>query len=93
MLKVLWVKWRDINHPLSGGAEVYMHEIAKRFTSAGHQLLARARGKPVIAVIHHLNRKIFFEELPLRKAILAHVMETVMPCLYSARALNQIEFI
>lgn len=29
-MKILILNWRDITHPLAGGAEVYIHEIGKR---------------------------------------------------------------
>jgi glycosyltransferase involved in cell wall biosynthesis len=34
-LRVLVVAWRDITHPWAGGAERYMHEIAKRWAAEG----------------------------------------------------------
>ena len=45
--------------------------------------LLRRGGKPVIALVHHLNREIYFEELPPNKALLAYLMETFMPPLYA----------
>jgi glycosyltransferase involved in cell wall biosynthesis len=44
----------------------------------------RSNGKPVVAIVHHLNREIYFEELPLRKALMAYIMEGFMPRLYSS---------
>ena len=35
-LKILIFNWRDNNHKWSGGAEVYVHEIAKRWVNKGH---------------------------------------------------------
>lgn len=29
-MKILIYNWRDITHPLGGGAELYVHELAKR---------------------------------------------------------------
>ena len=34
-LRVLIINWRDISHPWSGGAEIYMHEIGRRFAENG----------------------------------------------------------
>ena len=48
-LKILWFNWRCIKHPLAGGAEVYTHEIAKRLTLQGHDIVlvtSRANGLP-----------------------------------------------
>lgn len=35
-MKILIFNWMDITHPLSGGAEVVTHEIAKRLVQEGH---------------------------------------------------------
>lgn len=37
-MRILLINWQDINNPLSGGAEVYMHEIFKRIVSAGNEV-------------------------------------------------------
>jgi glycosyltransferase involved in cell wall biosynthesis len=34
-MRVLIMNWRDLTHPQSGGAEVYMHEMARRWTVEG----------------------------------------------------------
>lgn len=36
--RILIFNWRDIKHRLSGGAEVYIHELAKRWVKAGHSV-------------------------------------------------------
>ena len=38
-LRILWLNWRCIKHPLAGGAEVYTHEIAKRLAAQGHEIV------------------------------------------------------
>ena len=38
-LRILWLNWRDIKHPLAGGAEVYTHEVARRLTAKGHEVV------------------------------------------------------
>jgi glycosyltransferase involved in cell wall biosynthesis len=38
VLHVLILNWRDTNHVFAGGAEVYIHELAKRWVEAGHQV-------------------------------------------------------
>ncbi len=48
-LRILWMNWRDIRHPLAGGAEVYTHEVAKRLAARGHEVVlvtSRPRGLP-----------------------------------------------
>lgn len=35
-MKILILNWRDIKHPLAGGAEISTHEHAKRWVAAGH---------------------------------------------------------
>jgi glycosyltransferase involved in cell wall biosynthesis len=37
-LKVLWFNWRCWLNPEMGGAEVFTHEIAKRWVKAGHEV-------------------------------------------------------
>ncbi len=37
-LKILIYNWRDVRHVWSGGAEVYVHEIAKRWVMMGHRV-------------------------------------------------------
>ena len=37
-LRVLFLNWRDIANPDAGGAEVYTHEVAKRWVEEGHQV-------------------------------------------------------
>ena len=48
-LRVLVLNWRDIRHPQAGGAEQYMHQIARRWVAAGAHVTwftARAAGQP-----------------------------------------------
>lgn len=37
-LRILILNWRDIKHSWAGGAEVYIHELAKRWVADGHQV-------------------------------------------------------
>ena len=37
-MKILFLAWKDINHPQSGGAEVVLHELAKRLVGDGHSV-------------------------------------------------------
>lgn len=37
-MKILWLSWRDIKNPNSGGAEKVAFEIAKRLVKKGHQI-------------------------------------------------------
>lgn len=37
-MKILIFNWRDMNHPLAGGAEVSTHEHAKSWVKAGHSV-------------------------------------------------------
>src|SRR3989344_2964109 len=38
-MKILILNWRDIKHPLSGGAEISTHEHAKRWVNEGHEVI------------------------------------------------------
>jgi len=53
-LRILWYNWRCIKHPLAGGAEVYTHEVARRLSKQGHELVlvsSRADGLPSEEII------------------------------------------
>lgn len=43
-LKILILNWRDIKNPLSGGAEVLTHEMAKRWVMMGHKVVMFSSG-------------------------------------------------
>lgn len=38
-MKILVINWQCIKNPLGGGAEVHMHEIFKRITAKGHEVV------------------------------------------------------
>lgn len=38
-MKILIFNWRDIKNPKSGGAEVHLHEIARRLASKDHEIV------------------------------------------------------
>lgn len=53
-MKILWLNWRCIKHPLAGGAEVYTHEVAKRLVKQGSEVVlitSRTRGLPEEEII------------------------------------------
>ncbi len=57
-MKVLLISWRDINHPEAGGAEVYLHELARRLSGSGHEialLTSRYKGSLEQEVIDGVN--------------------------------------
>jgi glycosyltransferase involved in cell wall biosynthesis len=57
-LRVLIVNWRDVTHPWSGGAETYMHQIAKRWADEGIDvgwLTARSSGSARREVIDRIH--------------------------------------
>lgn len=37
-LRILIFNWRDLRHKWAGGAEVYLHEISKRWVDQGHEV-------------------------------------------------------
>jgi len=37
-MRILVMNWRDILHPLAGGAEVHVHEIFRRLAEQGHEI-------------------------------------------------------
>ena len=38
MIRVLWLNWRDIEHPEAGGAEVFTHEVMRRLVKKGYHM-------------------------------------------------------
>jgi len=38
-MNILIINWRDIKHPKAGGAEVYFHELSKRWIKKGHNVI------------------------------------------------------
>ena len=52
--RIVVLNWRDVEHPQAGGAEQYMHQIARRWVEIGAHvtwLTARAPGQSRRAVI------------------------------------------
>ncbi len=45
-LSILIMNWRDIRHPEAGGAEVFTHEVAKRFVQHGNEVSVFASEVP-----------------------------------------------
>lgn len=37
-MRILWFSWKDIKHPAAGGAELILHELAKRLITDGHSV-------------------------------------------------------
>ncbi|MEK7251218.1 MAG: glycosyltransferase family 4 protein, partial [Bacteroidota bacterium] len=37
-MKILVVNWQDIKNPMSGGAEVHLHEVFSRIARMGHDV-------------------------------------------------------
>jgi glycosyltransferase involved in cell wall biosynthesis len=37
-MNILILNWRDITHPQAGGAEIHLHELAKRWVNLGHKV-------------------------------------------------------
>jgi glycosyltransferase involved in cell wall biosynthesis len=48
-MRILICNWKDLRHPLAGGAEVYTHECATRWAALGHHvtlICAAVSGEP-----------------------------------------------
>lgn len=39
MSSILWITWKDSQHPEAGGAEVVAHELTKRLRADGHEVV------------------------------------------------------
>ena len=55
-MKILLINWQDITNPLSGGAEVHLHEIFKRFLPKEMKLSFTAQN-----IVMHLLLKLLME--------------------------------
>lgn len=52
------LNWRDVEHPQSGGAELYLHNIARRWVAAGARVTwftARPAGQPAHTAIDGID--------------------------------------
>jgi hypothetical protein len=38
-MNILWFTWKDLTHPLAGGAEVVNEELAKRLVEDGNEVI------------------------------------------------------
>lgn len=48
-MRIVLCNWKDLAHPAAGGAEVYVHEVARRWAAQGHRvtlIAAGVRGRP-----------------------------------------------
>lgn len=43
-MKILWMTWKDLDHPQAGGAESINEEIAKRLARDGHEVILLTSG-------------------------------------------------
>jgi hypothetical protein len=52
--RLLVCNWKDLRHPHAGGAEVYTHEITRRWAATGHDVTlfcAAVAGAPATEVL------------------------------------------
>lgn len=61
-LRILVLNWKCLRHPSAGGAEVYTHEVARRWAEAGHRVTLFApevRGAPGVETVdgYELHRR------------------------------------
>jgi glycosyltransferase involved in cell wall biosynthesis len=54
-LRILFINWRDIEHPDAGGAEVFTHEVATRWAARGHDVTLLTSGFPGAAKSSHVD--------------------------------------
>jgi glycosyltransferase involved in cell wall biosynthesis len=45
-LRILFLNWRDVRNPDAGGAEVFTHEVSKRWVENGHEVSLLTSGVP-----------------------------------------------
>ena len=55
VVKIIWLPWKDTNHPAAGGAEVVQHQLCTRLVADGHDvtvITARAKGQSASETIN-----------------------------------------
>lgn len=68
-MNILWLNWRDIKNPQSGGAEIVTHEVAKRLINHGHEVslfTARFPGSLSFEIIDKIKIYRFGNQLTCR---------------------------
>lgn len=45
-MRILICNWKDVTHPAAGGAEVYTHQVARRWAAQGHDVTQFAAAVP-----------------------------------------------
>ncbi len=74
-MKILVINWQDWTNPLSGGAEVHLHETFRRVAAMGHQVTLFCSSYPGAAeeetldgirIVRHGGRNTFNFIVPLR---------------------------
>lgn len=55
-MKLLWLTWKDLTHPLAGGAEVVNEELAKRLAADGHEVILLVGGYKGMVREETINR-------------------------------------
>ncbi len=53
-MRILVFNWKDLAHPHAGGAEVYLHEVTRRWAASGHRVAifaAAVAGRPAGEVV------------------------------------------
>jgi glycosyltransferase involved in cell wall biosynthesis/O-antigen/teichoic acid export membrane protein len=53
--RILLLNWRDVEHPEAGGAEMFSHEIARRWVKEGHEVTLLASGFPGAASMAEID--------------------------------------
>ncbi|MCA1838988.1 MAG: glycosyltransferase family 4 protein [Actinomycetota bacterium] len=48
-MRILIFNWKDLKHPAAGGAEVFTHEVAKRWVEWGNQVMLFCASHPTLA--------------------------------------------
>lgn len=54
-MNILWFTWKDINHPLAGGAERVNEELAKRLAGGGHRVVSIEKNLTPPSFMMHNN--------------------------------------
>jgi glycosyltransferase involved in cell wall biosynthesis len=75
-MHILFLNWRDSSHPQAGGAEVYCHEVARRWSAAGARVTlftSRYPGSPPTSAVDGVSIRRAGGSFGVYMAVAAHL--------------------
>jgi len=73
--RVLVLNWRDVRHPQAGGAEQYMHQIARRWVASGAHVTWFTARPGELPAVEALDRASLAERRPITLPLARTVLD------------------